>query len=112
MNGRDKPVPVGFPWHFLNWTATNLEVAMDSNNSQKGLETRDRDTEIKERTARVRAAVKELVDASFDWWNEIEDALAGLPREERLAFVEEAGRACGALGNYVAKAAEAEGAQT
>ncbi len=81
---------------------------MDSNNSQKGLETRDRDTEIKERTARVRAAVKEIVDASCGWWGEIEDALAQLPREERLAFVVEAGRACEALGGCVVKAAAAK----
>jgi hypothetical protein len=88
----------------------HLEVAMDSNNCQKGLETRDRDTEIKERTARVRAAVKELVDASCEWWTEVEVGLAQLAREERVAFVVEAGRACAAIGNYVAKATEAEGA--
>jgi hypothetical protein len=57
------------------------------------------------RVATIRAAVDQIVDASFDWSIEVADALIQLPEKERLGFIRQAGAAIDVLGGYVAAAA-------
>ena len=62
----------------------------------------ERDEAIALRTKGIRMAVEMIVDNSRYWSNEIETALAELPKRERAEFLEMAAEAVGHIGFYMA----------
>lgn len=69
----------------------------------------EREEGISLRTKGIRIAVEMILDNSCMWSNEIEIALAGLPKKEREEFVRMAAEAVMHIGGYIAWAARVYG---
>ena len=57
---------------------------------------------MERRINQIREALDRIISASFLWNNEVGDAIAKLPKEDRLDFANLAGTAVTDLGRYIA----------